>query len=68
MFRWLNFRFLQNQQPHCTCKLSGEIIYFSWVKQQFRTINLLLLTISYYNPYAPCMEYLPTFALKITQM
>jgi hypothetical protein len=22
----------------------------------------------YYSPYAPCMVYLPTFALKITQM
>ena len=28
-------------------------------------IRLILLC---YNPYAPFMEYLPTFALKITQM
>ena len=27
-----------------------------------------MMTIINYNPYAPCMEYLPTFALKITQM
>ena len=30
--------------------------------------NVMIITICIIYPYAPCMEYLPTFALKITQM
>ena len=45
------------------------LVYITMENHHFSLVNpLFLWPCSIAIPYAPCMEYLPTFALKITHM